>query len=138
MLLLIRSLPLSFALNFVPRIMEMAFQKLFLGENAHRPARLRVLTAPCSYSWLFFSNQLPTSNFIETPELITTISPNQSCDFKLAALVPTKFLGIMNFLTNCEHFTSNYKLTLLVLWHHPQYPDQWLSAEEEPDDKTQS
>ena len=50
-------------------IMEMAFQKLFLGENAPRPPRLRVLTAPCSYSRLFFSNQLPTSNFIETPGL---------------------------------------------------------------------
>ena len=60
MLLLIRSLPLSFALSFVPRIMEMAFQKLFLGENAPRPPRLRVLMAPCSYSQLFFSNQLPT------------------------------------------------------------------------------
>ena len=31
------------------------------------PARLRGLTAPCSYSRFLFSNQLPTSNFIETP-----------------------------------------------------------------------
>ena len=31
------------------------------------PPRLRGLTAPCSYSRLLFSNQLPTSNFIETP-----------------------------------------------------------------------
>ena len=30
------------------------------------PPRLRGLT-PCSYSRLLFSNQLPTSNFIETP-----------------------------------------------------------------------
>ena len=38
--------------NLVPRMLEMAFQSL---------------TAPCSYSRLLFSNQLPTSNFIETP-----------------------------------------------------------------------
>ena len=50
--------------------MEMAFQKLFLGENAPRPPRLRVLAAPCSYSRLFFSNQLPTSNFIEAPDIV--------------------------------------------------------------------
>ena len=31
------------------------------------PPRLWGLTAPCSYSRLLFSNQLPTSNFIETP-----------------------------------------------------------------------
>ena len=41
-----------------------------LGEHAPRPPRLRGLTAPCSYSRLFFSNQLPTSNFIETPAYI--------------------------------------------------------------------
>ena len=39
----------------------------FLGEHAPRPPRLRDLTTPCSYSRLLFSNQLPTSNFIETP-----------------------------------------------------------------------
>ena len=33
------------------------------------PPRLRGQTAPCSYGRLFFSNQLPTSNFIETPAL---------------------------------------------------------------------
>ena len=39
----------------------------FLGEHAPRPPRLRGLMVPCLYSWLLFSNQLPTSNFIETP-----------------------------------------------------------------------
>ena len=39
----------------------------FLGEHAPDPRRLMGLTAPCSYSRLFFFNQLPTSNFIETP-----------------------------------------------------------------------
>ena len=73
MLLLIRSLPLSFALNLVPRMLEMAFQSFlrfqnFLGEHTQDPPRLRGTTAPCLYSWLLFSNQLPTSNFIETPE----------------------------------------------------------------------
>ena len=33
-----------------------------------RPPRLMGLMAPCSYSRLFFFNQLPTSNFIETPD----------------------------------------------------------------------
>ena len=42
----------------------------FLEEHAPSPptpTRLRGLTAPCSHSRLLFSNQLPTSNFIETP-----------------------------------------------------------------------
>ena len=34
--------------------------------------RLRGLTAPCSYSRLLFSNQLPTSNFIDTPDKVLT------------------------------------------------------------------
>ena len=73
MLLLIRSLPLSFALNLVPRMLEMAFQSFlrfqnFLGEHTQDRPRLRGMTAPCLYSRLLFSNQLPTSNFIETPE----------------------------------------------------------------------
>ena len=42
----------------------------FLGDHAPRPPRLRGLTAPCSYSRLLFSNQLPTSNFIETLTLV--------------------------------------------------------------------
>ena len=45
--------------NLVLRILEMAFQSLQI--------RLMGLIAPCSYSRLFFFNQLPTSNFIETP-----------------------------------------------------------------------
>ena len=32
------------------------------------PPRLRGLTAPCTYGRLLLSNQLPTSNFIETPD----------------------------------------------------------------------
>ena len=43
----------------------------FVGSMPPDPPRLMALTAPCSYSRLFFSNQLPTSNFIETPELVT-------------------------------------------------------------------
>ena len=38
------------------------------GSMPPDPPRLRGFTGPCSYSRLFFSNQLPTSNFIETPE----------------------------------------------------------------------
>ena len=48
--------------NLVPRMLEMAFQSL---------------TAPCSYSRLLFSNQLPTSNFIETPA--QTFTDRQDC-----------------------------------------------------------
>ena len=74
MLLLMRSLPLSFALNSVPRMLEMAFQSFRISKFSggpcpgQTPPRLRGLTAPCSYSRLSFSNQLPTPNFIETPE----------------------------------------------------------------------
>ena len=39
----------------------------FLGGYAPRPPRLMGLTAPCSYSRLFSSNQLPTSNFFWNP-----------------------------------------------------------------------
>ena len=40
----------------------------FLVEHAPRPPQVNGLTVPCSYSRLFFFNQLTTSNFIETPE----------------------------------------------------------------------
>ena len=59
--------------NLVPRMLEMAFQSLqiskFSGGACPQtpPPRLMGLMAPCSYSRLFFFNQLPTSNFIETP-----------------------------------------------------------------------
>ena len=58
--------------NLVPRMLEMAVQsfqisKLFWGSMPPDPARLRGLTAPFSYSQLLLSNQLPTSNFIESP-----------------------------------------------------------------------
>ena len=71
MLLLMRSLPLSFALNSVPRMLEMAFQSFRIlkfsgGACSQNPPP--PITAPCSYSRLSFSNQLPTPNFIETPE----------------------------------------------------------------------
>ena len=42
----------------------------FLREHAPDPPSLRGLTAHCSCSRLFFSNQLPTSNFIETPGIV--------------------------------------------------------------------
>ena len=45
--------------------------KIFWGSMPPDPPRLMGLTAPCSYSRFFFFNQLPTSNFIETPELVT-------------------------------------------------------------------
>ena len=49
----------------------------FLGEHASPdPPRLRGLMAPCSYSRLLFSNQLPTSNFIETPDYKLKCSSN--------------------------------------------------------------
>ena len=44
------------------------------------PSRLRGLTASCSYSRLFFSNQLPTSNFIETPARRSTNMYVAICD----------------------------------------------------------
>ena len=54
--------------------MEMAFHlsevpdfKIFWGSMPPYPPRLRGLMPPYSYSRLFFSNQLSTSNFIETP-----------------------------------------------------------------------
>ena len=49
--------------NLVPRMLEMAFQSFQISKFSDPPR----LTAPCSYSRLLFSNQLPTSNFIETP-----------------------------------------------------------------------
>ena len=48
-------------------ISELPDFKIFWGSMSPKPPRLRGLTAPCSYSRLLFSNQLPTSNFIETP-----------------------------------------------------------------------
>ena len=60
--------------DLLPRMLEMAFQsfqisKFSEGACPKTPPRLRGLMAPCSYSWLLFSNQLPTctSNFIKTP-----------------------------------------------------------------------
>ena len=60
--------------NLVPRMLEMAFQSLQISKfsggacpQTPPPPRLMGLMAPCSYSRLFFFNQLPTSNFIETP-----------------------------------------------------------------------
>ena len=57
---------------------EMAFQSLQISEFSggggmppDPPPRLMGLTAPCSYSRLFFFNQLPTSNFIKTPKLVS-------------------------------------------------------------------
>ena len=44
-----------------------------LGKHAPRPRRLMGLVAPCSYSRLFSSSQLPTSNFIETPIILKQI-----------------------------------------------------------------
>ena len=58
--------------NLVPRMLEMAFQSFQIskfsgGPCPQTPLGLRGLMAPCSYSRLLFSNQLPTSYFIETP-----------------------------------------------------------------------
>ena len=47
-------------------ISELPDFKIFWGRMPPDPHRL---TATCSYSRLFFSNQLPTSNFIETLDL---------------------------------------------------------------------
>ena len=41
--------------------------KILWGSMPPDPPRLRGLVAPWLYSWLFFPNQLPTSNFIEAP-----------------------------------------------------------------------
>ena len=49
-------------------ISELPDFKILWGSMPPDPPRLRGLAAPCSYSQLFSSNQLPTSNFIETPE----------------------------------------------------------------------
>ena len=59
-------------------------------------------TAPCSYSWLFFSNQLPASNFIETPELI-----NNSRAREMVAEVMVEHESKLNLahrasMTTCE------------------------------------
>ena len=53
--------------------------KIFWERMPPDPPRLRGLTARCSYSRLFFPNQLPTSNFIETPGLCTQM---QKCSVK--------------------------------------------------------
>ena len=57
--------------NLVPRMLEMAFQSSkfqnFLGDIPPEPPRLKGPMTPCSYSQVFFPNQLPTSNFIESP-----------------------------------------------------------------------
>ena len=76
--MLIRSLLLSFALDLVPRMLEMAFQSFQIskfsgGSMPPDPPRLRGLAASFLYSRLFFPNQLPTSNFIETPAYIFAV-----------------------------------------------------------------
>ena len=48
-------------------ISELPDFKILWGTMPPDPPRLRGLTAPCSCRRLFSSNQLPTSNFIETP-----------------------------------------------------------------------
>ena len=48
-------------------ISELPDFKIFWGSMPPYPPRLRDLVAPWLYSRLFFPNQLPTSNFIETP-----------------------------------------------------------------------
>ena len=50
-------------------ISELPDLKIRWGSMPQNPPRLRSLMAPCSYSWLFSSTQLHTSNFIETPAL---------------------------------------------------------------------
>ena len=48
-------------------ISELPDFKIFWGSMPPDPPRLRGLVEPWLYSRLFFPNQLPTSNFIETP-----------------------------------------------------------------------
>ena len=48
-------------------ILKLPDFKIFWGTMPPDVPRLMGLTAPCSYSRLFFSNQLSTSNFIEIP-----------------------------------------------------------------------
>ena len=69
-------------------MLEMAFQSFwflkFSGGACPRPPKVKVM-APCSYSRLFFSNQLPTSNFIETPALkIPSFDGQESENVKVA------------------------------------------------------
>ena len=73
----------------------------FLGEHAPRPPlpRLMGLMAPCSYSRLFFFNQLPTSNFIETPGVTCSVlwmnraltSTEFSCPWFSVTVPPSRF-----------------------------------------------
>ena len=49
-------------------MLEMAFQSFQISKFSGGACPL---TAPCSYSQLLFSNQVPTSNFIETPGDLT-------------------------------------------------------------------
>ena len=59
-------------------------------QNFQTPPRL---TAPCSYSRLLFSNQLPTSNFIDTP--------GHSINFSAASVMLLKLCKQMWF--NRQH-----------------------------------
>ena len=54
-----------------PECWKWHFRASRFQKHAPRPPRLMGLMAPCSYSRLFFFNQLPTSNFIETSVLVT-------------------------------------------------------------------
>ena len=65
----------------------------FLGEHAPRPPRLRGLTAPWSCHRLLFFNQLPTSNFIETPEhdVYALFGNRNACLHKLTLLQGQNF-----------------------------------------------
>ena len=66
MLLLMRSLQYG-AQNAGNGISKLPDFKILWETMPPDPPRLRGFIAPCSYSRLFFSNQLPTSKFIETP-----------------------------------------------------------------------
>ena len=60
-------------------ISELPDFKIFRATMLPDPSRLRGLATPCAWSWLFFSNLLPTSNFIENPEFRFKRQPRTLC-----------------------------------------------------------
>ena len=81
----------------------------FLTEHEPRLPRLRLM-APCSYSRLFFSNQLPTSNFIETHDSYFSLTYKQDVKVPWKAI----FTSLPVWAIVVAHFSENWGFYTLL------------------------
>ena len=96
------------------------------------PPRLRGLTAPCSYSRLLFSSQLPTSNIIETlGTLFNHHTVNTMCNLT-GKLIPF-FSGLrtsnhtLSHNTNLHVFIGILYIAHVHVWEYPLPP--WVGSD---------